>query len=37
MMNDKMYDSAAYYYKIGIDIATKVKNYKQFSRIEFRC
>ena len=31
MMNDKMYDSAAYYYKIGIDISNKAKNYKQFS------
>ena len=28
MMNDKMYDSAAYYYKINIDIATKGNNYK---------
>ncbi len=28
MMNDKMYDSAAYYYKINIDLATKANNYK---------
>ena len=28
MMNDKMYDSAAYYYKINIDFATKGNNYK---------
>ena len=28
MMHYKMYDSAAYYYKITIDIATKVNNYK---------
>ncbi len=31
MMNDKMYDSAAYYYKINIDRATKVKNYRNVS------
>jgi sigma-B regulation protein RsbU (phosphoserine phosphatase) len=31
MMNDKMYDSAAYYYKIGIDISIKGNNYKQVS------
>jgi serine phosphatase RsbU (regulator of sigma subunit) len=29
MMHYKMYDSAAYYYKISIDIATKINNYKQ--------
>jgi sigma-B regulation protein RsbU (phosphoserine phosphatase) len=28
MMHYKMYDSAAYYYKINIDIATKGNNYK---------
>jgi sigma-B regulation protein RsbU (phosphoserine phosphatase) len=31
MMNDKMYDSAAYYYKIVIDISTKGNNYKHVS------
>jgi len=28
MMHYKMYDSAAYYYKINIDLATKANNYK---------
>jgi serine phosphatase RsbU (regulator of sigma subunit) len=28
MTNDKMYDSAVYYYKLGIDIATEKKDYK---------
>ena len=28
MTNDKMYDSAVYYYKLGIDIAIEKKDYK---------
>jgi sigma-B regulation protein RsbU (phosphoserine phosphatase) len=28
MTNDKMYDSAGYYYKLGIDIAIETKDYK---------
>jgi serine phosphatase RsbU (regulator of sigma subunit) len=31
MKNDKMYDSAAYYYKIVIDIATKSNDYRRVS------
>jgi sigma-B regulation protein RsbU (phosphoserine phosphatase) len=31
MKNDKMYDSAAYYYKIVIDISTKGNNYRNVS------
>jgi sigma-B regulation protein RsbU (phosphoserine phosphatase) len=31
MKNDKMYDSAAYYYKIVIDSATKSNNYRRVS------
>jgi sigma-B regulation protein RsbU (phosphoserine phosphatase) len=31
MMHYKMYDSAAYYYKITIDIATKANNYRRVS------